>query len=799
MSARRRSAFYHWSLLACVSALAAYVFLQGIVYGQSAAEKAVRVSAGVQKSPPRITLNWPRNLNAKDTFIYRKKIDETSWGSTLATLPGDAVGYVDASVSAGMRYEYQVEQSTVSYGSAYGYITAGIEVPLIDDRGQVILIVDKTFAADLTAELARLEQDLVGDGWVVLRHDVARTEKVSNVKSLIKADYDRAPENVKTVFLFGHVPVPYSGALAPDGHESHFGAWPADAFYGDMDGTWTDEQNLTISTSGPQSNIKGDGKYDQGVVPGALELQVGRVDLSDMPAFAPKTELDLLRQYLNKDHNFRHKLLTVEQRALIDDNFGYMSGEAFAASGWRNFSAFFGASSVEERDWFSTLTTQSYLWAYGCGGGKYDHADGLGSTGDFAAKDPKVVFTMLFGSWFGDWNTQDNFLRAPLATSTYGLTSAWAGRPHWHFQHMALGETIGYSTRLTQNASTTLYQTNWPGSIHISLMGDPTLRMHPVAPPSALSVAATPATGSVALNWAASPDKVLGYHVYRAKTPSGPFSKISPALIQGTSFIDTSAPVGTLTYMVRAVKLETSASGTYFNASQGITATLAIYRINGRLTDQSGNALRGLIVTLSGSRMGVTRTDQNGNYSFGDLASGGNYTVTPSAPATSSYDFQPQNRTFNNLSADHMDAHFNAIPISAPKVSPALLIEDDSLSAISLDSVTWTRGPFPLFTTNNLSLDRRARVMLFAVNVSLMPGEAAAAITAQAEDFQHNLYPLTVEFAGAVQKSEWLTQIIVRLPDELASLGEIWVSINHRGMTSNRTLINIKPSVDVSP
>ena len=40
---------------------------------------------------------------------------------------------------------------------------------------------------------------------------------------------------------FGHVPVPYSGDIVPDGHmPDHVGAWPCDGFYGDMDGTWTD-------------------------------------------------------------------------------------------------------------------------------------------------------------------------------------------------------------------------------------------------------------------------------------------------------------------------------------------------------------------------------------------------------------------------------------------------------------------------------------------------------------------------------------------------------------------------------
>ena len=75
---------------------------------------------------------------------------------------------------------------------------------------------------------------------------------------------------------------------------------------------------------------------------------------------------------------------------------------------------------------------------------------------------------------------------------------------------MGLGETIGYSTRLTMNNST-LYQNQsnlFTRAIYIALMGDPTLRMDPVAPPGAFT--ATAGSGGVKLNWAASADPVLG-------------------------------------------------------------------------------------------------------------------------------------------------------------------------------------------------------------------------------------------------------------------------------------------------
>jgi hypothetical protein len=557
---------------------------------QSVSDYAVLLSATVQTNPARIMLSWPADSWATNYTLYRKTRDATSWGAAT-TLATNATNYADTSVASGNAFEYWVSKVGRNYYAGDGYIYAGIQVPLVESRGKVILLADNTFTASLAMELNRLEQDLAGDGWTVLRHDVprmavdpantnssvwaARASEIASLKALITTDYNADPSNVKAVFLFGHLPVPYSGNLAPDGHANHQGAWPADAYYGDMNGTWTDSAvdtsgNSPIPSDRRNWNVPGDGKFDQIVLPASVELQVGRVDLANLPAFS-KNEGELLRQYLNKDHYFRHQFVTAERRGLIDDNFGTFSGEAFAVSGWRNFAPFFGATNTFSGGWLTTLATQSYLWGYGCGGGTYTSASGVGTTFQLATNDPGVVFTMLFGSLFGDWDSQNNFLRAPLATPTYTLTCAWAGRPYWEFHHMALGETIGFSALLTQNNSTT-YSANiglhW---IHIALMGDPTLRMHPVAPPSSLAVS-TNISGGVTLSWNASSDAVAGYHVYRAPTVTGPFTRLTSALLTGTNYTDTL--VSSNVYMVRAVKLEVSASGSYYNPSQGIFQSL---------------------------------------------------------------------------------------------------------------------------------------------------------------------------------------------------------------------------------
>jgi len=558
-------------------------------------EYSVQVSASVQEFPASITLRWPQDScsRPRSYTISRKAPGAAAWGKSIS-LPGTACEYVDRDVTTGTSYEYQVAKSTSKY-SGYGYVCAGIKIPLQDQRGKLLLVVENKYATELAPELTRLEQDLTGDGWLVSRFDVERTDSVVSVKQRIKARYQLDPGNVKAVFLFGHVPVAYSGDIVPDGHApDHQGAWPSDGFYGDMDGVWTDNAvNDTSATDPRNRNVPGDGKFDQSAFPAPLKLMVGRVDLSKMPgrltaggAATFPDELSLLRNYLNKDHNFRHKQFDLPRRGVVGDYFGVRDGEAFAASGWRNLSTFFTPANVttikDEGAWIPNLSTNSYLWAYGCGPGSFTSIGGLGNsdsyfdgvTTELYRNDPKAAFTMLFGSWLGDWDSEDNFQRAALALPSYGLTCVCSGRPHWFLQHMALGEPIGYSARLTQNNRVNgLYrnqQNNCAAGVHIALMGDPTLRMHTVTPPANLNRAVE--KGTAELYWDASPENLVGYHVYRARQPEGPYTRLTSAPIEARSFKDIAGTAGD-SYMVRAVKWESSGSGTYFNASQGIFFT----------------------------------------------------------------------------------------------------------------------------------------------------------------------------------------------------------------------------------
>ena len=116
---------------------------------------------------------------------------------------------------------------------------------------------------------------------------------------------------------------------------------------------------------------------------------------------------------------------------------------------------------------------------------------------------------------------------------------------------------------------------------------------------------------------------------------------------------------------------------------------------------------------------------------------------------------------------------------------PLLVTEPNSTKAVVLDSIAFVRDPFKLQTPHILSTDRRTRLTIVARNIEILAGENISPPTVQAENAQHQLIDLPVEFVGKIPGTPWLTQITVRLPDQLNTAEEIQLRISFRGQTSN--------------
>lgn len=591
--------------------LFAFLFVFKMFAQTAGQDKSVLLSATVQNNPPQITISWQLIGEATAFNVFRKAKNDNSWGTAVATgLAGTSTSWKDNNVQPGIGYEYRV--TATGTATANGYIYSAIELPEVYNRGKILLVYDTISTAGLELEIDRWVGDVEGDGWEVIKIPVDQNESVTHVKSRIVDEYNHDKENVRSLFIFGNIPVPYSGNVVPDGHSDHVGAWPADGYYAELSGEWTDVViNNTSASQERNWNTPGDGKFDQAIFPTDLTLETGRVDMRNLPAFS-QSETQLLKNYLDKNHAYRNKHFTTINRALIDDNFtGYAEG--FSASGWRNFGVLCGASDIVTTDYFNTMENENYQWSYGCGGGYYNSCSGIGNTSNFAQDSLQSIFTMLFGSYFGDWDSpSDNFLRAALASGST-LTNCWSGRPFWQFHQMGLGDHIGYSAMRSMNNSGAVYDgNNSIRGVHMALMGDPTLRAHIIAPVQ--NFVANYLDRKAELSWDASQDLIAGYHIFRKIGNTAVYEKINPELITSTVFTDSCLiQPGIYTYMVRAVKLETTNSGSFYNMSTGITDTLHSPDYNPLIADFS--------YAQNGSKISITNTSQNAleyQWNFGD-------------------------------------------------------------------------------------------------------------------------------------------------------------------------------------
>lgn len=543
---------------------------------------AVLLQCEVDTVAPAVTIKWPTDNNATGYRIFKKQRDAVSWGTALATLNATATSYVDNNVAKGEAVEYYV-QRTHAGRLAHGYIFANIVAQPIAHRGHVLLLIDQNYAAPLNAEIENLKWDIIKDGWALTTRVIPRASTPAQVKSIIQQTQQQTNKPT-TIYILGRVAVPYSGGFRaeqgqvfpPDGHAEHGGAWPTDMYYATLnDDFWTD---VTVNDTTPDRvqnrNIPGDGKFDQMFIGNEpAQLEVGRVDLVNMPAFN-KSDTALIKQYLEKATRFRNGQTEVVNRGLIDDNFGPMSGEAFAASAWRAFSTMFG-DSIDAADYMTETKKRNYLFTYGAGAGTYTSASGVANTNQFVNDSVTQMFTMLFGSYFGDWDSQNNLLRAPLASPNGGLMNVWSGRPHWHFHHMASGLHTGFAAKLTSNNffSNDVQPSGYvhnicPTFVSINMMGDPTLRLHMRAHNTQLQAQAINNGMHINLQWTATTG-AYGYLLSKSRNPFDGFSHPILLSANATSFLDTVPYFGTGNYLIRPVFLEHTQSGFYLNPLPG--------------------------------------------------------------------------------------------------------------------------------------------------------------------------------------------------------------------------------------
>ena len=121
------------------------------------------------------------------------------------------------------------------------------------------------------------------------------------------------------------------------------------------------------------------------------------------------------------------------------------------------------------------------------------------------------------------------------------------------------------------------------------------------------------------------------------------------------------------------------------------------------------------------------------------------------------------------------------------------MIDDNTDRAVALDSVIVTRDPFSLLNPFNLGgADQRRRISLFVWHLGLLPEDTVANLIVTAEDGVGGVYDLPVEHINAVTDLSDVTQIIVRLPDNVVGAPrDLSVKVQLRGPATNSAVIKI--------
>ena len=122
---------------------------------------------------------------------------------------------------------------------------------------------------------------------------------------------------------------------------------------------------------------------------------------------------------------------------------------------------------------------------------------------------------------------------------------------------------------------------------------------------------------------------------------------------------------------------------------------------------------------------------------------------------------------------------------------PLIALDETTSRAVALDSVLLKRDPFPLANIHNFSLDQRTRIAVFVTGIELSSTETPSSVVVQLEDNQNHIYSLVVEDLRKVPNLDWLSQIVVKLPDSIATEGDFRISITFRGTTGNKPVIRI--------
>ena len=186
----------------------------------------------------------------------------------------------------------------------------------------------------------------------------------------------------KALFLFGHLPVPYSGDINPDLHDNDIGAWPADVYYGEFDGVWTDTS--VNQPTGANQTFPATANSIKMSRPGLCACRSGG---SIYPTLlVSQTKPRLVTNWTSpgaprRTRHFDTAGSCGKTRIDFQPVVSRIGTRAQTCAAWRSFPSFFGRDQIRTigpDEYFPTLDAESYLWSYVVSGGSTYGSDNVG-------------------------------------------------------------------------------------------------------------------------------------------------------------------------------------------------------------------------------------------------------------------------------------------------------------------------------------------------------------------------------------------------------------------------------------
>ena len=578
-----------------------------------------------------IRLEWLRGwegdwlTNSGLYSISRRSAGSSGAFSTIAT-DVRTNAWVDSTAVVGGYYEYRVGRHTANELRNIPTVVAARNGAVTDRRGRALILVDNVVSNAIATELEAYKNDLIADGWVLTVTNVPRhkdlryltqdyadyrnvalpTNRLNGefIKRYITNWFDLAPGDTNAIVLIGHVTIPTSGYLPQDGHPDHRGAWPADVWYADRTGAWTDTNSYsTNGIYGFLYNYQNDGQFDQDSIPieadgspGRPEMSIGRIDFRMMADFSKGTEtisdtndvteIRLLKQYLAKVARYRRG-----QIAAQEDVVAFIKNSSFMGmtpSVLRFGKRALGTEIIAPSRFFDDLFLTGSVTLFGVHG-NYGNYDAFGNGQDsqqhtvFAiAREttnqvPRSLFSLFTGSYFGEWFNGSNLqgsdaLRAAIAVTNMSLTATWMDvvPPYskgfdWRTDRFLMG--FHYGTALQDSFAA------YPevSCRHTVILGDPMLRASALPGVSSLSATKVGIKNlgyDVSVSWNGNTNATDGYRILWATSTTSPNWQFL-ADIKGTNWTHTTSNPSTNVYLVKALSSKITGTGVYTNCSLG--------------------------------------------------------------------------------------------------------------------------------------------------------------------------------------------------------------------------------------